>query len=181
MGVRVVGFLLFSVVVYWSPWCTLVLGCFSQHTWHTGMCQSGTFLCKMQKRDAMWSASLALQVKTLKKVKPTLLRMVNSVHKAVTCRLAARHLESGWFSPLLFQIKYLHVFLQLLCLLKIKGDAGWPQANTSLRKHLLYRTVGSWHHLITTIFLYTRYEKPAVPLLQSWKTAIHLVCGKSFC
>lgn len=24
--------------------CTLVLGCFSQHTWHTGTCQSGKFL-----------------------------------------------------------------------------------------------------------------------------------------
>lgn len=44
MGVFVVGFLLFAVVVYWSPWCILVWGCFSQHTWHTSVCQSDTFL-----------------------------------------------------------------------------------------------------------------------------------------
>lgn len=48
------------------------------------------------------------------------LKRGNSAHKAVSCRCTARQPGSGCFSPLIFQVKYLHIILQLVHLLKME-------------------------------------------------------------
>lgn len=143
MGVFVVVFLLFAVVVvYSSPWCSLVLACFFQHLAYWYM--SEWYISVTSKRKNGIPCNLLpwdCKQKPLRRWKPLIVKegklSTQGCHFQACCQTPGVWLV--FTSPL--SVKLSTYILQLLYLLKIKGDSGWPQANTSLLKHQLYRTI----------------------------------------